>query len=60
MAKQQAINLTQFSVSYQQAQASEYLEQLGDTMIREQELTGIARLVAHFPVALPGLCCPAD
>lgn len=53
MAKQQAINLTQLSASYQQAQASEYLEQLGHTMIREQELMGITRLVAHFPAALP-------
>lgn len=30
MAKQQAINLTQLSASYQQAQASEYLEELGE------------------------------
>lgn len=50
MAKQQAINLTQLSASYQQAQASEYLEH---NMMREQELMGITRLVAHFPVALP-------
>lgn len=53
MVKQQAINLTQLSVSYQQVQASEYLELLGNTMIREQELMGITRLVAHFPATLP-------
>ncbi|GEB40054.1 hypothetical protein Llac01_03730 [Leuconostoc lactis] len=29
------------------------MEQLGHTMIREQELMGITRLVAHFPDALP-------
>ena len=52
MAKQQAINLTQLSASYQQAQASEYLDQLAHNMIREQELMGLTRLVAHFPVAL--------
>ncbi|WP_314427898.1 AAA family ATPase [Leuconostoc lactis] len=53
MVKQQAINLTQLSASYQQAQAPEYLEQLGHTMIREQELMGITRLVAHFSAVLP-------
>lgn len=52
MTKQQAINLTQLSASYQQAQASEYLDQLAHNMIREQELMGLTRLVAHFPVAL--------
>ena len=53
MAKHQAINLTQLSASYQQAQASEYLENLEHTTIREQELMGITRLVAYFPAALP-------
>lgn len=53
MAKQQAINLTQLNASYQQAQASEYLDQLAHNMIREQELMGITRLVARFPAALP-------
>lgn len=53
MAKQQSINLTQLSASYQHTQAPEYLKQLVHTMIREQELMGITRLIAHFPAALP-------
>lgn len=53
MAKQQAINLTQLSAAHQQGQAAQYLQQLGHTMIRGQELMGITRLVAHFPAVLP-------
>ncbi len=53
MAKQQPINLTQLSGYHQQEQATQYLKQLGHTTIRMQELTGITRLVAHFPAALP-------
>lgn len=53
MAKQQPINLTQLSSYHQQEQAAQYLKQLGHTTIRMQELTGITRLVAHFPVVLP-------
>ena len=53
MAKQQPINLNQLSGYHQQAQVAQHLKQLGDTTIRVQELTGMARLVAHFPVALP-------
>lgn len=53
MVKQQAINLNQLSGYHQQTQAAQYLEQLGYTTIREQELMGITRLVAHFPAALP-------
>lgn len=52
MAKQQPINLKQLSGYHQQEQAAQYLKQLGHTTIRRQELTGIMRLVAHFPVAL--------
>lgn len=53
MAKQQPINLTQLSGYHQQEQATQYLKQLGHTTIRMQELTGITRLVAHFPAGLP-------
>ena len=53
MAKQQPINLNQLSSYHQQAQAAQYLKQLGDTTIRTQELTGMAQLVAHFPATLP-------
>lgn len=52
MAKQQPINLKQLSGYHQQEQAAQYLKQLGHTTIRRQELAGIMRLVAHFPVAL--------
>lgn len=51
--KQQPINLNQLSSYHQQEQAAQYLKQLGDTTIRTQELTGITRLVAHFPAELP-------
>lgn len=53
MAKQQPINLTQLSSYHQQEQAVQYLKQLGYTTIRMRELTGITRLVAHFPATLP-------
>ncbi|MDN2649497.1 AAA family ATPase [Leuconostoc lactis] len=53
MAKQQPINLTQLSSYHQQEQAAQYLKQLWHTTIRMQELTGMAQLVAHFPVGLP-------
>lgn len=53
MVKQQPINLNQLSAYHQQAQAAQYLELLGHTTIRMQELTGMAQLVAHFPAALP-------
>ena len=53
MVKQQPINLNQLSAYHQQAQAAQYLESLGHTTIRMQELTGMMQLVAHFPAALP-------
>jgi len=53
MAKQQPINLNQLSGYHRQEQAAQYLKQLGYTTIRMQELTGITRLVAHFPATLP-------
>lgn len=53
MAKQQPINLNQLSSYHQQARVAQYLKQLGDMSIRAQELTGMAQLVAHFPVGLP-------
>ncbi|WP_051660654.1 AAA family ATPase [Leuconostoc lactis] len=53
MAKQQPINLNQLSSYHQQEQAAQYLKQLGHTTIRMQELTGITRLVVHFPATLP-------
>lgn len=53
MVKQQPINLNQLSAYHQQAQAAQYLESLGHTTIRTQELTGMMQLVAHFPAALP-------
>ena len=53
MAKQQPINLNQLSSYHQQAQTAQSLKHLGDTIIRAQELTGMAQLVAHFPAELP-------
>lgn len=53
MVKQQPINLNQLSGYHQQAQVAQYLKQLGHATIRMQELAGITRLVAHFPVVLP-------
>ena len=53
MVKQQPINLNQLSAYHQQAQAAQYLESLGHTTIRTQELTGMMQLVAHFPATLP-------
>lgn len=53
MVKQQPINLNQLGTYHQQAQAAQYLESLGHTTIRTQELTGMMQLVAHFPDALP-------
>lgn len=53
MVKQQPINLNQLGTYHQQTQAAQYLELLGHTTIRTQELTGMIQLVAHFPAALP-------
>lgn len=50
--KMQAANLTQLVEHIHQGTARQYLGQLGNTTIRDQELAGIARLAAHFPPEL--------